>query len=88
MLRERAGAYGGDELAAVANVLSQTPSMLVAIALDDILGEREQLNIPGTVTEHPNWRRKITVPLEELAGHPQFTRVAEAFARAGRGTPG
>jgi 4-alpha-glucanotransferase len=87
-MQARARDYNNDELAAVANFLGQTPSMLVAVALDDILGEAEQLNIPGTVTEHPNWRRKIAVPLEELASHPQFTRVAEAFARAGRGTPG
>ena len=52
-------------------------SRLVAIALDDILGEREQINIPGTVDEHPNWRRKLPVALEDLEGYEPFRRVAD-----------
>ena len=84
MLKQYAPDYACDELAAIATFLGQTPSKFVAIALDDILGDIEQLNVPGTTTEHPNWRRKIPVPLEQLPGHPQFARVAEAFARAGR----
>ena len=43
-----------------------TPSRLAVIALDDILDEREQINIPGTVDQHPNWRRKLPLPVEEL----------------------
>jgi 4-alpha-glucanotransferase len=26
----------------------------------------EQPNIPGTVHEHPNWRRRLPVPLEKI----------------------
>jgi len=26
----------------------------------------DQPNIPGTVNEHPNWRRRLPVPLEDL----------------------
>jgi 4-alpha-glucanotransferase len=73
------------ELLAVASYLAQTPSRLVAIALDDILGEREQINIPGTVDEHPNWRRKLPVLLEDLEGNEPLRRVADVFKRAGRG---
>jgi 4-alpha-glucanotransferase len=73
-----------DELLAVASFLARTPSRLVVIALDDILGEREQVNIPGTVDEHPNWRRKVAVVLEDLAGNENLRRVAEVFAKAGR----
>ncbi|MGC2714412.1 MAG: 4-alpha-glucanotransferase, partial [Pseudolabrys sp.] len=46
ILAERAPERAGNELAAVASVLAKTPSRLVAIALDDIVGEREQINIP------------------------------------------
>ncbi|MGC1572302.1 MAG: 4-alpha-glucanotransferase, partial [Pseudolabrys sp.] len=81
---EAATAQGTNELAAVASFLAQTPSRLVAIALDDILGEREQVNIPGTVDEHPNWRRKLPVMLEDLEGYEPLRRVADVFARAGR----
>ena len=74
-----------NELAAVAAFLAQIPCRLVAIAIDDILGEREQINIPGTVDEHPNWRRKLPVALEDMEGHDGLSRVAEVFARSGRG---
>jgi 4-alpha-glucanotransferase len=87
-VQQRTEEYAPDELGGIANFLGQTPSRLVAMALDDILGDREQLNIPGTTTEHPNWRRKATVPIEELSGHAQLTRVAEAFARTGRSARG
>jgi 4-alpha-glucanotransferase len=87
-VQQRSGGYAPDELAGIANFLGQTPSKLVAMALDDILGDVEQLNVPGTTTEHPNWRRRAAVPVEELASHPQFARVAEAFARAGRSARG
>jgi 4-alpha-glucanotransferase len=74
-----------NELAGIAAFLAQTPCRLVAIAIDDILGECEQINIPGTVDEHPNWRRKLRVTLEDMEGHEGLSRVAEVFARAGRG---
>jgi 4-alpha-glucanotransferase len=84
ILGERAPDRVGDELGAVASILAQTPSRLVAIALDDILGEREQINIPGTTEQHPNWRRKLPVDLEDLGGNEQLRRVAEVFAKSGR----
>jgi 4-alpha-glucanotransferase len=31
------------------------------------LGVIDQPNIPGTVDEHPNWRRRLPVALEEMA---------------------
>jgi 4-alpha-glucanotransferase len=83
-LQQLASGYASDELAAIANFLGQTPSKFVAIALDDILGEIEQLNVPGTTEQHPNWRRRNPVPLERLGEHAQFARVGEAFARTGR----
>jgi 4-alpha-glucanotransferase len=54
------------------------------MALDDILGDREQINIPGTIDEHPNWRRKLPQALDALSENGQFKRVADAFAQAGR----
>jgi 4-alpha-glucanotransferase len=76
---------GGDKIAAVARFLAETPSRLVAVSIDDILGVADQVNIPGTVEQHPNWRRKLPVPLEEWADQPAFVEVAEAFRNAGRG---
>jgi 4-alpha-glucanotransferase len=83
-LAERGQGFAPDELAAVAKYLGATPCKLVAIALDDILGDPEQINIPGTIDEHPNWRRKVPLPLSALPENEQFKRVAGAFAQVGR----
>ncbi|MCB1454582.1 MAG: hypothetical protein KDJ43_13140, partial [Rhizobiaceae bacterium] len=39
---------------------------LLAVALDDLLGVEDQPNIPGTVSEHPNWRRRLAVQIDEI----------------------
>ena len=45
------------------------------VALDDILGVLDQTNIPGTVEQHPNWRRKLPVALEDIDGNEGLRRV-------------
>jgi 4-alpha-glucanotransferase len=56
-----------NDLYAVVAFLSRTRSRLLAIALEDLLGVVDQPNIPGTVDEHPNWRQRLPVALEEIA---------------------
>src|SRR4029079_17454176 len=51
----------------VAAFLAATPTRLVSIAVEDVLALDDQVNVPGTVGEHPNWRRRWPVSLEELA---------------------
>lgn len=46
--------------------LSTAPSALVALQLDDLLGGLEAQNLPGTIDEHPNWRRRLPVTVERL----------------------
>ncbi|MEH2519807.1 4-alpha-glucanotransferase [Bradyrhizobium sp. AZCC 1610] len=55
-----------NDLYAVANFLARTKSRLLAISLEDLLGVVDQPNIPGTVNEHPNWRQRLPVPIEEM----------------------
>jgi 4-alpha-glucanotransferase len=55
-----------NDLYSVANFLARTRSRLLAISLEDLLGVVDQPNIPGTVDEHPNWRRRLPVPIEEM----------------------
>jgi 4-alpha-glucanotransferase len=83
-LAQWAPAYDPDEVAALAAFLGATPCRLAVIALDDILGVRDQVNIPATVAQHPNWRYKLPVAIEELERHEGLARVAKALAQAGR----
>jgi (1->4)-alpha-D-glucan 1-alpha-D-glucosylmutase len=50
---------------AVQRFLQATPAKLHLVALEDGLGLTTQLNMPGTTTQHPNWRRKLGFPLQE-----------------------
>ena len=59
--------------------IARTPSRLVAVAADDLAGALEQVNIPGTVDEHPNWRRKLPVSLDDLAAGPLFIALTAAL---------
>jgi 4-alpha-glucanotransferase len=60
--------------------LARTRSRLVAVQLEDLVGMEEQANLPGTVDEHPNWRRKLPVTLEDLTRCCIFQRVLGAVA--------
>lgn len=55
--------------AAVAHV-ARTPSLLAIVPIEDVLGLTQQPNLPGTVEEHPNWRRRLGRPLEDLLDEP------------------
>ena len=70
----------------VAAFLAATPTRLVSVAVEDVLALDDQVNVPGTVAEHPNWRRRWPVSLEELAADQRLTRIAAIFSRAGRGS--
>ena len=46
--------------------LAQTDALLQAVQLEDLAKDIDQANLPGTVDEHPNWRRKLGVPIDRL----------------------
>jgi 4-alpha-glucanotransferase len=58
--------------------IAATPCALAIVPLEDLLAEQEQPNLPGTIDEHPNWRRRLAAPLEQLLEQP------EVAARMGR----
>jgi 4-alpha-glucanotransferase len=56
-----------NDLYSVARFLARTRSRLMVISLEDLLGVIDQPNIPGTVDEHPNWRQRLPVAVEDIA---------------------
>lgn len=61
-------AEAGETLVVAAHrLMARTPSLLFAARLEDLAGERAPVNLPSTTDEYPNWRRRLGVPLEELA---------------------
>ncbi len=71
--------------AALAHVAA-TPAVLALASLEDLLGEEEQVNLPGTVAVHPNWQRRIPAPLGELLKEPQIAGRCAMIDRARGGT--
>jgi 4-alpha-glucanotransferase len=50
---------------------AQSPAPLALIPIEDVLGLAGQPNLPGTIDEHPNWRRRLGKPSTELLDAPQ-----------------
>ncbi|WP_333605712.1 4-alpha-glucanotransferase [Novosphingobium sp.] len=62
--------------------IGSAASQLAIAPLEDLLAEREQPNLPGTVTEHPNWRRRLDAPLADLLEKPENAARIEVLASA------
>ncbi len=62
--------------------LASAPSALTVVAIEDVLCEREAVNVPGTVDEHPNWQRKRSLSLEALASNGQLAHTGRIIEEA------
>jgi (1->4)-alpha-D-glucan 1-alpha-D-glucosylmutase len=80
-LRRALEREGFDATAAGAHAfLARTPCKLVMLQPEDIFEVLEQANLPGTVDQHPNWRRKLPLPLERWAADSRMQATAQLFA--------
>lgn len=70
---------------AVHGFLARSAALLAVAQLDDITDEAEQVNVPATSHDkHPNWRRRLSVTLEELPTYPSMQAIADLFNRERR----
>ena len=51
---------------AVLEFLARSPADFVLVNIEDLWLETEWQNVPGTETEHPNWRRRLRCTLDEM----------------------
>jgi 4-alpha-glucanotransferase len=58
-------------------LVADAPAPLALIPAEDLLGLQEQVNLPGDVEVHPNWRRRLEGPAARLF---QTEGVAERLA--------
>jgi 4-alpha-glucanotransferase len=59
--------------------LAATNSLLTLIQLDDVLGETEQVNVPATTAEYPNWRRRYRLDLESISSGTLLSNLCKSF---------
>jgi (1->4)-alpha-D-glucan 1-alpha-D-glucosylmutase len=62
----------GAPVSGVYELLSRTPSRLLMVQLEDVLGQVEQVNVPGTVDEYPNWSRKLSATIDDIFARDDF----------------
>jgi 4-alpha-glucanotransferase len=58
--------------AKVTSLLAQSDGDMLLVNVEDLWAETEAQNIPGTLKEHPNWRRRLKYSLEEWTENPDF----------------
>lgn len=64
---------------AVYTYLARSPTKILMVQLEDILGVPDQVNIPSTTTQHPNWRRKLPIHLEACTADRRILALAAAM---------
>ncbi|MET0541294.1 MAG: 4-alpha-glucanotransferase, partial [Variovorax sp.] len=67
-------------VAAIHAYIATTPSQVMMVQLEDAIGMIEQANMPGTTDSHPNWRRKLSLDLQQLAVDPQTEQLCQTLA--------
>jgi (1->4)-alpha-D-glucan 1-alpha-D-glucosylmutase len=66
--------------------LARTASALVAVQLEDAIGELYQANMPGPELGHPNWRRRLATDIDAItAPGGDLAKLAAAMSSEGRG---
>ena len=46
--------------------VARTPAKVLLLQLEDVLGQRLQVNLPATTDQRPNWRYKLDLDLEDF----------------------
>src|SRR5439155_1120112 len=64
--------------------LARSRARLMLVQLEDVTGESEQANLPGTTDGHPNWRRRLSLRLEDILAGPDLVRLAGSVNAARR----
>ncbi|WP_127090753.1 4-alpha-glucanotransferase [Aquabacter cavernae] len=70
---------------AALSFIGRTPAPLAVIPLEDALALDEQPNLPGTVDEHPNWRRRLAPDADRLLDDPAVRHRLKLLDDARRG---
>lgn len=68
------------ELAKACHVyLARSKSSLMTVQIEDLMLMQQQVNLPGTTDEYPNWCRKLTLDLHDWAASPEIRDMLAAI---------
>jgi len=60
--------------------IARTACEITLVQPEDVFELMEQANLPGTVDQHPNWRRRLPVPLEKWGADSRVSALAADMA--------
>lgn len=69
----------GPVVDAALGFVASSPAPLMLAPMEDLLGMIDQPNLPGTIDQHPNWRRRLEPRAAELFDDPVVARRAAAI---------
>ena len=72
---------GQDAVDAAIAYVARSACDLAIVPLEDLLGEVEQPNLPGTIDEHPNWRRRLPAAPDVLLREPRVAARLDRLAQ-------
>jgi glycogen debranching enzyme GlgX/4-alpha-glucanotransferase len=64
--------------------VAASPTDLMLVQADDLAGMRRGVNMPGTDTERPNWRRRLPTPVDELLNGDTAQTILRVVRESGR----
>ena len=76
--------YSADLGNAIQSFLARSRARLMLVQLEDVVGESEQANLPGTIDGHPNWRRRLSRTVENILAGPELRGIASTVEEARR----
>jgi 4-alpha-glucanotransferase len=81
----------GDLHNAIIGFILSTSAKLVLLSQEDLFRDARQQNVPGIVSEYPNWSTKMSYSLEELWQDPEVRECVGVLRHwiytTGRGMP-
>jgi (1->4)-alpha-D-glucan 1-alpha-D-glucosylmutase len=72
-------------LSKLLETLAASSSLVQSVQIEDLLGILDQMNLPGTLEEHPNWKQKLPVSLESLLADQDLEILLERITLIRRG---
>ncbi len=69
--------------AAVHAYVANSSASLLMVQIDDLMEAMDQINLPGTVDERPNWRRRLPLTTDRLPNTPMMKALKKPLADRG-----
>jgi (1->4)-alpha-D-glucan 1-alpha-D-glucosylmutase len=74
-----AQAPGSELVLSIHRFLARSNAAVMMVQIEDLFGQQQQVNLPGTIDEYPNWRCKLPVDLEDWPARSELESVTRAI---------